>query len=210
MGGFLSQQLLFLAVVFLQVSCVTLKGGYTDSIPKSRAVFQKISVNFSNEVIILDKHGKARPGLEQPIVKGHFLVDSGFFLTTQSLPGEEDLHFSFQTVSYSDEYGFSGKKLLNGVYLGLSFLSATIIPYYYKDWRRLKVDVMKYGKVLKSYFYQSNNLLFSWLFALPFWRPSDSGDYWYERTEKTIDLDRYLVGRFLQDFHRDFMPKPTS
>lgn len=209
MNMFAAGQLL--AALLLLNSCVTFQGAYKDHNKASRfgPITQKISVNFKNTSIILDEKGRSRPGVENPIVQGHILMNSGFFLTTQSINGEEDLHFRFQTINYDDEYGFFNN-FFNGLYLGASFLTLTAIPFYFKDYRRLKVDVVQRGNVLKSYFYKSYNVLFSWLLAAPFWRPSDFGDYWYKHTEYTKVLDAYLINEFLKEFYRDFMPKPAA
>lgn len=190
-----------------QVSCVTFRGDFPEHMPAPGPVSQKISINFSNETLSHVNNSYIPSSSEKPVVEGYMLANSGLFLTTQSLSGEEDLHFRFYTV-HDGEQDEVATKVIRGLYFGLSMLSLTLIPYYEKDYRRLKVEVIRHGKILKSYFYESGNVLLSWLFVLPFWRPSEHGDFWSERTEKKHVLDQYLVSRFLLDFYRDFMPKP--
>lgn len=197
--------LLLFAIMFLASACVAINGGNLREVENESLgkVRRKISINFSNYSVIRDIKGRERRGEAKLIVEGHMLGDSNFFLTTQSLNGEQDLHLRFRTVTLESDVAL-WKKIANALYFGASMMTLTAIPYYHRVKRRLEVEVIRHNRVLKRYSYRDYFVLFSWLFAAPFWRISDYGDYWYGKTEVENEVDTNLVRHFLLDLRKDF------
>ena len=204
-------QSLCLAVSLLMMSsCVASRGStkydYIDELLLPD-VGRKISVNFSNFSVIRNKKGKEKSASIKPIVEGYMLSNSGYFLTIQSIQGEEDLFFRFKTVTRESDLSF-WSKAPNYLYLTASLMTATFLPFYERTYRRLEVEVIQQGKLLKRYKYKDYYVTASWILLLPWWRISDYNDFFYWETEASRAVDHNLVKRFLADLRNDFLPKP--
>lgn len=165
----------------------------------------KIAINFTNQVVKREASGKETVVSDvKPIAEGYMLRESEFFLTTQSIPGKEDYTLHFKTILSADYGGFF-ERLPFYAYLSLSFLTLTIIPYFEKVERHLEVSVEKNNKTLKTYTFKDHVKKISSIVLLPFWRPSQEDEYWYEQQKMTRLVDHNLVKHFLKAFYHDFL-----
>lgn len=204
--------LCFSVSLTLVTSCIATRGStkydYIDELLLPE-VSRKISINFSNFSVIRNKKGKERSASIKPIVEGYMLMNSEYFLTIQSIQGEEDLFFRFKTVTHEDELSFI-RKAPEYLYLTASLLTLTLIPFYDRTYRRLEVEVIQQGKLLKRYKYKDYFVRVSWFGMLPWWRISDYNDFFYWETEANRAVDHNLVNRFLADLRNDFLPKRST
>ncbi|MFK7823348.1 MAG: hypothetical protein AB8G05_04275 [Oligoflexales bacterium] len=196
----------------LTASCIASRGYTKVDYLEDRSlpgVSRKISINFSNLSVVRTEKGKEKSASIKPVVEGFMLSNSGYFLTIQSIQGEEDLFFRFKTVTLEKDLSFLAKAP-KYLYLTASILSLTVIPFYDRTYRRLEVEVIQGGKLLKRYKYKDYYVRVSWFGMLPWWRVSDFGDFFYWETEASRSVDHNMVNRFLADFGKDFLPKQVK
>ena len=156
-------------------SCIASRGSTKYDYLEDRllpSVSRKISINFSNFSVIRNKKGKEKSASIKPVVEGYMLSNSGYFLTIQSIQGEEDLFFRFKTVTRESDLSFLSKAP-EYLYLTASLLTLTLIPFYDRTYRRLEVEVIQQGRLLKRYKYKDYYVRVSWFGMLPWWRISD-------------------------------------
>ena len=204
--------LCLMLTVTLTASCIASRGSTKHDYLEDRllpSVSRKISINFSNLSVVRNKKGKEKSASIKPIVEGYMLSNSGYFLTIQSIQGEEDLFFRFKTVTPESELSFLSKTP-EYLYLFASMITLTAIPFYDRTYRRLEVEVVQQGKLLKRYKYKDYYVRASWFGLLPWWRVSDYNDFFYWETEASRAVDHNLVNRFLADLRNDFLPKPVK
>ena len=207
-----TQRLLVFSFVFALHGCIAINGttfqetSSDDMLPPKR----KISVYFTNQSFEISGQGMKVASSRKPIVEGYMLNESGYFLTTQSIPGEEDLSFRFKTTTRTGKNSLLSQ-MADKVYLGLSLVSLGIIPYYTRVYRTLQVKVIQKKKTIKRYRYTSYIVRMVGIFAYPFKEKSDKGDNsWSGETVAMKESDKNIVSKFLEDFHHDFLTQKKS